>query len=284
LAKLVFGPNQYLEASALLCEQTPYLAMPRLEASSITNRSGRWSRTPSGSLVASWSSASLSFLFSGSRLSFSVGQETERKDKSNGGTPMIAVITGVEEESAVRSVSDWRTFDPAPGSEIDIIQEETEHQKTFIRIILIDWASKIELEAFIVDEARFTAHLFLSFYLFDVKSTGSQDRASAYHQRKGACGVTSHWRLYLFGHGYPFRARRRTGPVWRSQRLSFRRSTSPPRGEWIHQSLCWPCRVPRFKFSPTNRGGEVERLSFRDDWCILLGEQNFIIDIILLCL
>lgn len=69
---------------------------------------------------------------------------------------MIAVITGAEEESALRNVSQWRTFDPAPGSEIHIIQEGTEHpkthHKTFVRIVLIDWASKIELEAFIVDE------------------------------------------------------------------------------------------------------------------------------------
>ena len=170
--------------------------MPRLEASSITDRSGRWSRTPSGSLVASWSSASLSFLFSGSRLSLSIGQETERKDESNGGTPMIAVITGAEEEFAIRNISDWRTFDPAPGSEIDIIQQETEHQKrygkTFVRIVLIDWASKLELEAFIVDEARFTAHFF-PLLLFDVKLTGSHDRASAYHRRKRAYGITSHW-------------------------------------------------------------------------------------------
>jgi len=192
--------------------------MPRLQASSIANQSGRWSRTPSGSLVTSWSSASVSFLFSGSSLSFSIGQETERKDKNNGGTPMIAVITGAEEESALRNVSQWRTFDPVPGSEIHIIEEEAKHpkthQKTFVRIVLIDWASKIELEAFIVDEVRFT-HLFL-FLLFDVKSTGRHYRASAYYQRKGASRVTSHRRLYLFGHGCPFRSRRGTGPAWRS--------------------------------------------------------------------
>lgn len=158
--------------------------MPRVEASSIANRSGRWSRTSSGSLVASWSSASVSFLFSGSRLSFSVGQETERKDKINSGTPMIAVITGAEEESALRSLSDWKTFDPAPGSEIEIIQEGTEHPKmherTFVRIVLIDWASKLELEAFIVDEVKFTTYL-SSLLLFDVKPIGSHYPASPYH-------------------------------------------------------------------------------------------------------
>ena len=82
---------------------------------------------------------------------------------------MIAVITGEEEESALRNASQWRTFDPAPGSEIHIIQEGTEHpkthQKTFVRIVLIDWASKIELETFIVDEVRFTTDLFFSIYL-----------------------------------------------------------------------------------------------------------------------
>jgi hypothetical protein len=79
---------------------------------------------------------------------------------------MIAVITGAEEESALRTVSNWKTFDPAPGSEIDIIQEGAghpkTHEKTFVRIVLIDWASKFELETFIVDEVKFTTHSFFS--------------------------------------------------------------------------------------------------------------------------
>jgi len=73
---------------------------------------------------------------------------------------MIAVITGAEEESALCSPSNWRTFDPAPGSEIVIIEEATgntkPHEKTFVKIVHIDWASKLELEAFISDDVMFT--------------------------------------------------------------------------------------------------------------------------------
>lgn len=160
-------PETKLKLPAMLC----------VEASSIAGQSGRWSKTASGSLVASWASASVAFLFSGSRLSVSFGQETDRIDKNNGGTPMIAVITGSEQESALSSPSNWRTFDPTPGSEIAIIEEAAgttkPHKKTFVKIVLIDWASKLELEAFILDEVTFL--LPLEFTSIDMKPPGRND-------------------------------------------------------------------------------------------------------------
>ncbi|KDR77293.1 hypothetical protein GALMADRAFT_246637 [Galerina marginata CBS 339.88] len=116
-------------------------------------RSGRWLTTPSGSLLASWSSASLSFLFTGEKLVLAVGGTTERKDKSNGGTPMIAILTGASEDAALGNTESWRSFDPDPNSEVVIFNKGTRQEKTYVRIVLIDWASTFELEAFLVDEA-----------------------------------------------------------------------------------------------------------------------------------
>ena len=123
----------------------------------LISRSGRWFDTKeSGSITASWSNASVSFLFSGSKLSFCAGKQTERKDKDNGGTQMLAIITGPTEEIALKNVEKWRTVDPEAGSEIVIFDETdgTLHERTFVEIVLIDWASTFELSALITDDVR----------------------------------------------------------------------------------------------------------------------------------
>ena len=117
--------------------------------------SGRWIKCPGGSLKASWASSSISFLFSGTKLSFHTGPETERKDHSNGGTPMIVIMVGPTKEATLKNSAYWRTVDPEANSEILVLDETTHpepQKKTFVQIMLIDWASTFELNALIYDD------------------------------------------------------------------------------------------------------------------------------------
>src|SRR4051812_20957442 len=52
--------------------------------------SGRWLRSPSGTMSASWCSAALHFLCSSSAVRIRTGGGTLRKNPWNGGTPMLA--------------------------------------------------------------------------------------------------------------------------------------------------------------------------------------------------
>ncbi|KAF8958107.1 hypothetical protein BDZ97DRAFT_1668898 [Flammula alnicola] len=65
---------------------------------------------------------------------------------------MLAIITGPTEEAALRESSSWKTFDPEPGSEVVIFDGQANQENTFVRLAVIDWASKFELEALVVDD------------------------------------------------------------------------------------------------------------------------------------
>lgn len=127
---------------------------------------GRWfPGGQTGSMKATWTSASISFFFTGTHLSFQVGNLTQRKDKDNGGTPMLAVLTGPTKKDVLGkhpTKSRWRSVDPQPGSAVVIFGEGTEDQqaaseaefKTFVRIVMIDWASIFELCNFMTSDVR----------------------------------------------------------------------------------------------------------------------------------
>jgi hypothetical protein len=135
--------------------------MPRIEdLTSILGPSalsGRWVKSPEGSLRAAWSSSSVSFFFTGIRLSFQAGHRTGRQPDtiSNGGTPMISIRVGPTEDAVLKSPAYWRTADPEPNSEVLILDETTHpnlEKKTFVQIMLIDWVSLFELSALIYDD------------------------------------------------------------------------------------------------------------------------------------
>ena len=145
--------------------------MPRIEdLTSILGPSalsGRWVKSPEGSLRAAWSSSSVSFFFTGTRLSFQAGHRTGRQiDISNGGTPMISIRVGPTEDAVLKNPAYWRTADPEPNSEVPILDETTHpnniEKKTFVQIMLIDWASLFELSALICDDVSG----FYDFFLF----------------------------------------------------------------------------------------------------------------------
>ncbi|KAF8802036.1 hypothetical protein BYT27DRAFT_7197508 [Phlegmacium glaucopus] len=134
--------------------------MPRVEdLSSVLGPSalsGRWIKSSKGSLRASWSSSSVSFFFSGTKLSLQTGPRTERQlDMSNGETPMIGIRVGPTEEAVTKNSAYWRTADPGPNSEVLILDEKTHpklQKKTFVQIMVIDWVSTFELSALIYND------------------------------------------------------------------------------------------------------------------------------------
>jgi hypothetical protein len=95
-------------------------------------RSGRWQAPYTGSLVASWCGASVRFLYTGRSLSIRAElglSRTERKDRFNGGTPMIACVVSEDTQDDVVGLYDMEAsqtiqlFSANPETE-----EETVHQ------------------------------------------------------------------------------------------------------------------------------------------------------------
>jgi hypothetical protein len=145
--------------------------MPRIEdLTSILGPSalsGRWVESPEGSLRAAWSSSSVSFFFTGTRLSFQAGPRTGRQldmsIMSNGGTPMISIRVGPTEDAVLKSPAYWRTANPEPNSEVLILDETTHpnlEKKTFVQIMLIDWISIFELSTLIYDDVSGSYNFF----------------------------------------------------------------------------------------------------------------------------
>ncbi|THU83820.1 hypothetical protein K435DRAFT_688780 [Dendrothele bispora CBS 962.96] len=111
--------------------------------------SGRWTAPSSvDAITAFWSGSSVSFLFQGSKLQLRTGPSTVRKDRFNGGTPMIACAV---ESTSNSSIS---TYD-AQGTDIITLIDEgflSSHGTGpyVVHVTLIDWASVLEIEAFLV--------------------------------------------------------------------------------------------------------------------------------------
>ena len=95
--------------------------------------SGRWVKSPEWSLRAAswWSISSVSFFFTGTRLSFQAGPRTGRQlelldmANSNGGTPVISIRVSSTEDAVLKSSAYWRTANPEPNSEVLILDETT---------------------------------------------------------------------------------------------------------------------------------------------------------------
>lgn len=110
---------------------------------SILQRAGRWNVIPSGSMVTYWSGASLRFTYTGRAVSIRVGPLTERKDRSNGSTPMLAcVISGDGHEESIT------VHDPEPSTLVRLYASES-NGTCIIELMMIDWASVFELEAIV---------------------------------------------------------------------------------------------------------------------------------------
>jgi len=137
--------------SSTMASSTDHRRLSAASCVPLSGRFGRWTISSSGSLTASWSSACLEFFFTGTKLAIIIGENTERKDKENGGTQMLSILTGSTKQEALLNRSSWRVADPQPCSEV-LIFDRVDRERTFVRIVLIDWASKLEVDTFILDE------------------------------------------------------------------------------------------------------------------------------------
>ncbi|KAG6845529.1 hypothetical protein H0H87_007773 [Tephrocybe sp. NHM501043] len=117
-------------------------------SSPFIERSGRWHTSDTGSLIASWCGASLKFSHTGRSLSIKIGALAERKDRFNGGTPMLACV--ISQDSKEDEIA---LYDPEPLKTVDLFIAKSEDdvaKERVVELTLIDWASILEIEEFIV--------------------------------------------------------------------------------------------------------------------------------------
>jgi len=134
-------------------------------------RSGRWTQTDSGSLTASWASASISFvLTSSSNLSIRLGPRTSHKYTFvRNSTTLVCTIsdaTGSHDHHDQHHISiptspQVLSFpDVKPGllSLFDRLEVEDGHQK-LIEIALVDWSSVVEVVSIVIDSVGLPFHV-----------------------------------------------------------------------------------------------------------------------------
>ncbi|KAH9969830.1 SGNH hydrolase-type esterase domain-containing protein [Russula dissimulans] len=107
-------------------------------------RSGRWSQTDSGSLVASWASASISFILSSSTLSISLGPQTERL-YSDTSTTLVCSLVHTDQSTQIL------TFSHTEPGVLHLFDRLKDGQQKLVEITLVLWSSVIELVSINVD-------------------------------------------------------------------------------------------------------------------------------------
>lgn len=125
---------------------------------SVFSYSGRWIRSPTSSMTATWCGASVSFILSDNYLAIRVGAQTERKDKDNGGTAMLACTI-----SNTSGKHETQTYEVSSSHELVLLRDTDQVQSggatKVVQLTMIDWASVFELEKVIVSSVCF---MFLS--------------------------------------------------------------------------------------------------------------------------
>jgi hypothetical protein len=113
---------------------------------SILTLSSRWEHSDNGSIWSAWTGSSIKFYANAplSSLFIRIGPQTQRKDRWNGGTPMFAVSVTA---GSPNPVVETKTYDAEPGMLIPLWDTLT--RGCLVEITLIDWASMLEIEAFI---------------------------------------------------------------------------------------------------------------------------------------
>ncbi|KAJ6555095.1 hypothetical protein DFH09DRAFT_573596 [Mycena vulgaris] len=132
------------------------LSIPSLGSKLIL--SSRWEHSDNGTIWSAWAGASIKFYSPNllSSLFVRFGSKTERKDRWNGGTPMFAVTVTkpVSPNDAVETDAvESKTFDGAPGMLVRLWDEPI--QECYVEITLIDWASVLEIDAFICPDPTY---------------------------------------------------------------------------------------------------------------------------------
>jgi hypothetical protein len=115
--------------------------------------SSRWEHSD-GAIWSAWAGSSIKFYSTSwmSQLFMKIGSKTERKDRWNGGTPLFAVSVVERAQYAPHgtfssAVIKTKTFEAAPGMLVQLWDEPIKN--CHVEIILIDWASILEIEGFV---------------------------------------------------------------------------------------------------------------------------------------
>ncbi|KAJ7438314.1 SGNH hydrolase-type esterase domain-containing protein [Mycena galericulata] len=114
--------------------------------------SSRWEYSDNGAVWSGWASSSIKFLLTSplSSLFLKIGSKTERKNRWNGGTPMIAVSVthpaalGTDSDAPSTRIVRNKTFDAVPGTIVQLWDDEI--ADCLVEIVLIDWASMLEID------------------------------------------------------------------------------------------------------------------------------------------
>ncbi|KIJ53512.1 hypothetical protein M422DRAFT_775603 [Sphaerobolus stellatus SS14] len=109
---------------------------------------GRW-YTQGEFPTSSWASASIRLIFSGRTFSLLPGPESSRIDTWNGGTKTVVVSTRYLDDPARPGTcqSSQEAVDVEAGKAM-ILFSSGEPRQVEVEIILIDWASKLQIESF----------------------------------------------------------------------------------------------------------------------------------------
>lgn len=109
---------------------------------------GRWRTDLSGSRIASWSGASVSFTYTGSLLRIVLGPNTQQRERDAGDLPTIVWTVDDGEPQYIRvkgaTAVELSPLDDASGLD----------KPKNVYIVLSDWASEVEIEGFDVAKAR----------------------------------------------------------------------------------------------------------------------------------
>ncbi|KAJ7434508.1 SGNH hydrolase-type esterase domain-containing protein [Mycena galericulata] len=114
--------------------------------------SSRWEYSDNGAVWSGWASSSIKFLLTSplSSLCLKIGSKTERKDRWNGGTPMIAVSVthpaalGTHSDAPSTRIVRTKTFDAVPKTLVQLWDDKI--ADCLVEIVLIDWASILEID------------------------------------------------------------------------------------------------------------------------------------------
>ena len=141
-----------------MIELTPHLSQFR--------RSGRWTQTDSGSLIASWASASISFILASSSLSIRLGPQTESGGSS---TTLVCTVSdpagGHDLHQHFLSIptGTWiLTFPDVEPGLLSLFDRPEDGQQKLVEITLVDWSSVLELVSIVVDSVGIIIFRFLA--------------------------------------------------------------------------------------------------------------------------
>ena len=134
------------------------------------HRSGRWTQTDSGSLIASWASASISFILTSSSLSIRLGPQTTQKYILGGSsTTLVCSISNPagsrdnddQNHISIPNSAQILTFSDVEPGLLSLFDRLGEGEQKRVEIALVDWSYALELVSVVVDNVGTFSFLFL---------------------------------------------------------------------------------------------------------------------------